>query len=60
MIEKHGLVISALGALFAAAPIAAQNAARTAEDATRTAIALVQSIDQQIHAVIAIDPTALD
>ncbi|HEV8407728.1 MAG TPA: amidase, partial [Sphingomicrobium sp.] len=60
MIEKHALAVLALAALFAAAPLAAQTPATTAEDATRAAIARVQSIDPQIHAVIALDPTALD
>jgi amidase len=60
MIEKHALVVPALAALFVTAPLAAQNPAQTAEDATRSAIARVQSIDPQIHAVIALDPTALD
>ena len=60
MIEKRALAVPALAALFAAAPLAAQTPATTAEDATRAAIARVQSIDPQIHAVIALDPTALD
>jgi amidase len=60
MIEKPRFALSALAALFAAAPIAGQNAAQTAEAATSAAIARVQAIDPQIHAVIALDPTALD
>jgi amidase len=34
--------------------------ATSAEDATKAAIARVQAIDSQIHAVLALDPTALD
>jgi amidase len=60
MIEKHALAVPVLAALLAAASLAAQNPATTAEEATRAAIASVQSIDPQIHAVIALDPTALD
>ena len=37
----------------------AQTAASTAESATRTAIARVAAIDAKVHAVIALDPTAL-
>jgi len=36
------------------------DAAQTAEAATKTAIAQVQKIDPQIHAVIALDPTAME
>jgi amidase len=36
------------------------SAAQTAEAATKAAIAQVQAIDPQVHAVIALDPTALD
>src|SRR6201996_3242065 len=35
-------------------------AATSAEDATKAAIARVQAIDSKIHAVLALDPTALD
>lgn len=38
----------------------AASAAQSAEDATRAAMARVQTLDPQIHAVIALDPTALD
>jgi amidase len=39
--------------------LAVAAAASTAEDATKAAIARVQAVDAQIHAVIALDPTAL-
>jgi amidase len=42
------------------AVLAAANPATTAETATAAAIARVQMVDPQIHAVIALDPTALD
>jgi amidase len=55
--------ISALLALLITVAIGAQSdapsAAPTAEAATSTAIARVQAIDSQIHAVIALDPTAM-
>jgi amidase len=40
--------------------IAVRSAGQSAEAATKAAIAQVQSIDPQVHAVIALDPTALD
>jgi amidase len=40
--------------------LAALAAASSAEAATETAIARVHAVDTQIHAVIALDPTALD
>jgi amidase len=46
--------------LVSSALVASQSAAQTAESATTTAIAQIKAIDPQIHAVIAIDPTALD
>ena len=49
-------MISILFAVLAAAA----NPATTAEAATAAAIARVQTVDPQIHAVIALDPTALD
>ena len=45
--------------LFAIALISSPGAAQTAESATQAAIAQIKAIDPQIHAVIAIDPTAL-
>ncbi|HMG86957.1 MAG TPA: amidase [Terracidiphilus sp.] len=46
--------------LMAVAFAAGQSAAQTAESATTKAIAKIKAIDPQIHAVIALDPTALD
>ncbi len=46
--------------LLLAALAAAQSPAQSAEAATVAAIARVHSIDPKIHAVIALDPTALD
>ncbi len=40
--------------------VTATSSAQAAEAATKAAIAQVQAIDPQIHAVIALDPTALD
>jgi amidase len=50
------LVISILLAFLAAA----SNPAPSAEAATKAAIARVHAVDPQIHAVISLDPTALD
>src|SRR5258708_26492483 len=69
MIEKRILIIMAMAAVLPPADrnaslILAQTAApttsQTAESATKAAIARVQKIDPRIHAVIALDPTALD
>jgi len=61
-----------LGCVIVTAAVAAQSfaqhaeavqdadAAATAEAATKTAIAKVKEIDPKIHAVIALDPTAMD
>ncbi|MBV8673482.1 MAG: amidase [Acidobacteriaceae bacterium] len=54
------MILSAVAALLLGVPITPESAAQTAEAATRAAIARVQSIDPQIHAVIALDPTAMD
>jgi amidase len=59
MIEKRGWLLSA-ATLLVAGVFVAQCFGQTAEEATKKAIARVQSIDPQIHAVIALDPTALD
>ena len=40
--------------------VAANGAAQSAEAATKAAIAQVQVIDPRVHAVLALDPTALD
>lgn len=49
-----------LAALLVAASSPSRCAAQTAEAATNAAIARVQAIDPKVHAVIALDPTALD
>jgi amidase len=54
------IVILALAALLASAPTHAQSVDNAAEAATSAAIARVHEIDPQVHAVIALDPTALD
>jgi amidase len=68
MRERHGLVVPALAVVLVAAFAGdagvgqqeSQGAAQTAEAATKAAIERVQTIDPKIHAVIALDPTALD
>ncbi len=50
----------ALFVVMAAPASPAANPAQTAEAATQAAIARVKAVDPQIHAVIALDPTALD
>lgn len=57
---QPGLGLWALVSLIVTAPVAVQSRAQTAEASTREAIAQIQSIDPKIHAVIALDPTALD
>ena len=52
----YRFVITLLLAVLAAA----SSPAMSAEAATRAAIARVHAVDRQIHAVIALDPTALD
>jgi amidase len=49
-----------MASVIAAPPSAAQSTSQTAEAATKFSIAQIQAIDPQIHAVIALDPTALD
>ena len=46
--------------MSAAIPAVGASPASSAEEATRTAIARIQAVDGQIHAVITLDPTALD
>jgi amidase len=58
--ETSLLALSALLAVTAVTTSSAADSATTAEAATRAAIARVQAIDPRIHAVIALDPTALD
>jgi amidase len=53
-------VIPALAGLFIAALDVGGCAAQTSEARTNAAIARVKSLDSQIRAVIALDPTALD
>ena len=49
-----------LSAAPGATPVAASDAAATAEAAATAAIAQVHAVDPRVHAVIALDPTALD
>lgn len=60
MIEKRGWLFSAATSFVAGVSCVAGCYGQTAEEATKKAIAKVQSIDPLIHAVIALDPTALD
>ena len=60
MFKKRGWAILAVTSLVATASLSAQSPAQTAEEATKNALARVQAIDPQIHAVIALDPSALD
>ena len=60
MQKECRLVIPALGALLVAAASSGTSAAQTAEAATQAAIARIEATDSKIHAVIALDPTALD
>jgi amidase len=53
------LLMTIAGGAQSDAPRQASSAAATAEAATRAAIARVRAIDPKIHAVIAIDPTAI-
>src|SRR5277367_933914 len=65
---RISIMISALFALFVTISMVAQNSTSTpassappsAEAATRAAIARVRAVDPKIHAVIALDPTALE
>jgi len=57
--SSASVVIAALLAVIHIPSLPAQSAP-TAESATKAAIARIQAIDPQIHAVIALDPTALD
>jgi amidase len=60
MKEEQKWIILALATLLVAVTNPGTSAAQSAEAATKAAIARVQAIDPQIHAVIALDPTALD
>ena len=54
------MILLALAALLVAAANPNKGAAQSAEDATKAAIARIQATDAKVHAVIALDPTALD
>jgi amidase len=54
------IALALVAALAADRNACAQTAGQTAEAATKAAIARVKTIDPRIHAVIALDPTALD
>jgi amidase len=59
MPKFHPAATAATFAVLATASLPAQSSP-TAESATKAAIARIQAVDPQIHAVIALDPTALD
>jgi len=59
MPQSSSVVLAAALAVIATASLPAQ-AIPTAESATKAAIARIQAVEPQIHAVIALDPTALD
>jgi amidase len=58
--RKAYCVIAASLAVVAAVSSPAANPASSAEAATEAAIARVHEVDPQIHAVLSLDPTALD
>jgi amidase len=60
MNKKHRVLIAALTLTLAVVSAASPSFAQTAEAATKAAIARVRATDPKIHAVIALDPTALD
>ncbi len=60
MSKTQNLATLFLTATLAAVPCARTSAAQKAEAATRAAIAKVQATDPKIHAIMALDPTALD
>jgi len=59
MPKAPSVVIAAVLAVIAITSLPAQSSP-TAESATKAAIARIQAVDPQIHAVIALDPTALE
>jgi len=59
MPKAYSIVLAVSLAVLASGSLPAQSSP-TAESATKAAIARIQSVDPQIHAVIALDPTALD
>lgn len=60
MIKSGEWLRLAAAAVLTVVCTGACSSAQKAEEATKKAIARVQAIDPQIHAVIALDPTALD
>ena len=54
------MAVSLATSLAIFALVTTHSSAQTAESATTAAIAQIKSVDPQIHAVIALDPTALD
>ena len=60
MTYARKFLLSILSAQLAVVSSAGQTAAHTAESAATEAIARIKAIDPKVHAVIAIDPTALD
>jgi amidase len=60
MTHARKFLLSILSAQLAVVSSACQTAALTAEAAAKEAIARIKAIDPKIHAVIALDPTALD
>ena len=59
-LHKDRVLIAALTLPLAVVSIASSSVAQTAEATTKAAIARVRATDPKIHAVIALDPTALD
>jgi amidase len=60
MTHARKFLLSILSAQLAVVSSAGQTPAPTAESAATEAIARIKAIDPKVHAVIAIDPTALD
>ena len=60
MTHTHKFLLLILSAHLTVVSSAGQTAAPTAESAAKEAIARIKSIDPKVHAVIALDPTALD
>lgn len=60
MREKQRILLTALATLLVPVPGLGQRPTQAAEAATNAAIERIGAIDPKIHAVIALDPTALD
>ncbi len=60
MSHARKILLSIFCAQLAVLSTSAQNPAPTAESAAKEAIARIQAVDPKIHAVLALDPTALD